>query len=61
MVLTVKPKPLAPLFIMIGGFKLVTRGESSRHGEVSLELAVLDPPGDGIDWGESSAAMKKGC
>lgn len=56
MVLTVKPKPLAPLFMMMGGFRLVTRGESSRHGDVSRELAVLDPPGEGIDCGESSAA-----
>lgn len=49
MVFTVKPKPLAPRLIIIGGFKFVTRGESSRQGEVSLELAVLEPPGEGID------------
>ena len=39
--------------MMRGGFKLVTKGDSSRQGEVSLELAVLDPfpptcPGDCI-------------
>lgn len=28
----------------MGGFKLVTNGDNSRHGDVSLELAVLDPP-----------------
>ena len=28
----------------MGGFKLVTRGDSSRQGDVSLELAVLEPP-----------------
>lgn len=29
---------------MIGGFRFVTNGESSRHGDVSRELAVLEPP-----------------
>lgn len=33
----------------MGGFKLVTNGLSSRHGEVSLEEAVDEPPGDSID------------
>lgn len=47
------PKPDGPRLIITGGFKLVTRGESSLHGELSLELAVLDPPGDSI-WGISS-------
>lgn len=49
MVCTVKPNPHGPLLIIIGGFKLVTRGLNSRHGDVSLEEAVEDPPGDSID------------
>lgn len=48
MVWTVKPKPAGPLRMMIGGFKLLTKGESSLHGEVSRELAVEEPPGDWI-------------
>lgn len=39
--------------MIIGGFKLVTNGESSRHGDVSRELAVLEPPGD---WAAAAAA-----
>ena len=34
--------------MIIGGFKLVTSGLSSRQGDVSLEEAVDDPPGDSI-------------
>lgn len=30
--------------MIIGGFRFVTSGDSSRHGDVSLEDAVLDPP-----------------
>lgn len=46
MVCTVKPKPAGPRRMMMGGFRLLTNGESSLQGEVSLELAVLEPPGD---------------
>lgn len=28
----------------MGAFKFVTRGDSSRHGDVSLDDAVLEPP-----------------
>lgn len=48
MVCTVKPKPHGPRRIITGGFKLVTRGLNSRQGEVSLEDAVDDPPGDSM-------------
>lgn len=52
--------------MIIGGFRFVTSGDSSRHGDVSLEDAVLEPlppplplpytelvfsPGDGITCG----------
>lgn len=50
MVCTVKPKPFGPLLMIIGGFRPVTRGLNSRQGEVSLDEAVDDPPGDSIDW-----------
>lgn len=30
--------------IIIGGFKFVTSGDSSRHGDVSRDDAVLEPP-----------------
>lgn len=45
-----KPNPHGPLRIIIGGFKLVTNGLNSRQGDVSLEEAVDDPPGDSIGW-----------
>lgn len=35
---------------MIGGLRLVTKGESSRQGEVSRELAVLEPPPPLGEW-----------
>lgn len=41
---TVKPKPLGPRRIIMGGFRLVTSGDSSRQGEVSRDEAVLEPP-----------------
>lgn len=41
---TVKPNPRGPRRIIIGGLRFVTNGESSRHGDVSRELAVLEPP-----------------
>lgn len=44
MVWIVNPNPSGPRRIINGGFKLLTNGDSSRHGDVSLELAVLDPP-----------------
>lgn len=50
MVCTVNPKPQGPRRIMIGGLRLVTRGLSSRQGDVSREDAVEDPPGDSMDW-----------
>jgi hypothetical protein len=43
--------------MIIGGFKLVTRGDNSRQGEVSRELAVLDPPGDWTGWGGESSEI----
>ena len=43
----------------MGGFKLVTRGLNSRQGEVSLEDAVDDPPGDSIGWTFSGASSKR--
>lgn len=39
-----KPKPRGPRRMIIGGFKFVTSGDSSRHGDVSLDDAVDDPP-----------------
>lgn len=50
MALIVKPNPLGPLLIIIGGFKEFIRGEMSLHGEASLLEAVLDPPGLCMDW-----------
>lgn len=47
MVWTVNPKPLGPLRMMMGGLRLVTKGDISRQGEVSRELAVLEPPPPG--------------
>lgn len=41
----VKPKPLAPRWMMMGGLSCNTSGLSSRLGEVSREL-VLEPPGE---------------
>jgi hypothetical protein len=43
--------------MIIGGLRLVTRGDNSRQGEVSLELAVLDPPGDWTGWGGESSEI----
>lgn len=45
MALIVNPNPLGPLLIMIGGLREFIRGEMSLHGEASLLLAVLLPPG----------------
>jgi len=44
--------------MIIGGFRLVTRGDNSLQGEVSLELAVLDPPGDWTGCGGESSEIK---
>jgi len=41
----VNPKPLGPLLMMIGGLREFISGEISLHGEASLLLAVLLPPG----------------
>ena len=30
---------------MMGAFNVLIKGDRSRHGEASLEEAVLDPPG----------------
>lgn len=30
--------------MIIGGLRFVTNGDSSRHGDVSRDDAVLDPP-----------------
>lgn len=35
--------------MIIAGFKLVTSGLNSRHGDVSRDEAVDEPPGDSID------------
>jgi hypothetical protein len=43
--------------MIIGGFRLVTRGDNSLQGEVSLELAVLDPPGDWTGCGGESSEI----
>lgn len=43
--------------MMIGGLRLVTRGESSRHGDVSRELAVLEPPPLAGDWTPPDAPL----
>ena len=43
--LRVKPKPLGPLLMMIGGLRELIRGDMSRHGLASLLEAVLEPPG----------------
>lgn len=56
---TVKPNPHGPLRMIIGGFRLVTSGLSSRQGDVSLEEAVDDPPGDSIGWVFNDASSKK--
>jgi hypothetical protein len=37
----VKPKPRGPFLIIIGGLRLLQR---SLDGELSLELAELEPP-----------------
>ena len=36
--------------MIIGGLRLVTRGLSSRHGDVSRDEAVDEPPGDSMTW-----------
>jgi len=41
--------------MIMGGLRLETRGDNSRQGEVSRELAVLDPPGDCTGWGGESS------
>lgn len=41
----VKPKPLGPLLTMIGALRVLIKGDKSRQGDASRELAVLDPPG----------------
>jgi hypothetical protein len=43
--------------MIIGGLRLETRGDNSRQGEVSRELAVLDPPGDCTGWGGESSEI----
>jgi hypothetical protein len=43
--------------MIIGGLRLVTRGDNSRQGEVSRELAVLDPPGDWTGCGGQSSGI----
>lgn len=54
---TVKPNPRGPRRMIIGGLRLETRGDNSRQGEVSRELAVLDPPGDCTGWGGESSEI----
>jgi hypothetical protein len=46
MALMVNPNPRGPLLIIIGGFRLLMRGDISLQGLASLLLAVLEPPGD---------------
>ena len=42
----VKPKPLGPLLMMMGGLRLLMSGEMSLQGLALRLLAVLLPPGD---------------
>lgn len=42
----VNPNPLGPRRTIIGGFRQLTRGDMSLHGETSLDEALLDHPGD---------------
>ena len=55
----VKPKPLAPRRRITGGFRLLSSGESSRHGEASREEAVDEPPGDCTGGGHGSSAGRQ--
>jgi hypothetical protein len=43
----------------MGAFKELIKGEKSLHGDASLEDAVLDPPGDSIDWAQSPVGIIK--
>jgi len=47
----VKPKPLAPRRIMIGGFRELMRGETSLQGEATRLLAVELPSRLCTAWG----------
>jgi len=48
----VNPNPLGPLLTMMGGFRQLMRGDTSLHGETSLEEVLLDHPGDCRDSSE---------
>ena len=39
----VKPKPFGPRLTIMGAFKVFINGDKSRHGDASLEEAVLEP------------------
>lgn len=56
-----KPNPLAPFLIKIGGFRDRPNDDESREGDPSREL-VLDPPGEFTGWiTRSSEKMNPKC
>ena len=53
------PNPRGPRLTIIGAFKELIKGEKSLQGDASLDDAVLDPPGDSIDGGQSPVGIIK--